>query len=98
MRPVAALAWPVVPEREAQDSVLLRPPLPQAQPKAESFSSVWLLELSGNIFWESSIQTCVYTAIALRLDRMAFGSCFGMPAFLAGAGTRRVTRLERCGG
>src|SRR5579863_9977874 len=50
MRPVAALAWPIVPEREAQDSVLLRPPLPQAQPKAESFSSVWLLELSGNIF------------------------------------------------
>src|SRR5579862_7528654 len=98
MRPVAALAWPVVPEREAQDSVLLRPPLPQAQPKAESFSSVWLLELSGNIFWESSTLTVFFAAIAFRLDRMAFGSCSGMPAFPGRAGTQGVTRLERCGG
>src|SRR5581483_1997497 len=40
-------AWLVSP---GQDFALQRPPQPQAQPKAESFSSVWLLENSGSVF------------------------------------------------
>src|SRR5581483_9928789 len=52
VRPLAPApeAWPVVPEPAGQASVLQLPPPPQAQPTAESFSSVWLLEISGSIF------------------------------------------------
>src|SRR5438309_11706936 len=44
----APVASPLVPEPAGQDFVPLLQPQPQAQPKAESFSSVWLLEISGN--------------------------------------------------
>src|SRR5215472_8327163 len=63
---------PIVPELAPRCwSVRLRPPLSQAQPIAESFSSVWLLDLSRNsfsgiVFSKFSAATAFRLGTALR--------------------------------